>query len=99
MIKNEKWRTATIAEIFVKQGYLNYSKIIYESLLKKEPNNIRLKKGYDKLLDKIGNYDLALSRSSQPSKELIFLFNKWINLILKSKKLNELDGFRKKYKS
>jgi len=98
MIKNEKWRTATIAEILAKQGYLNYSKITYESLLKKEPNNVRLKEGYDKLLDKIESYNLALSRSSEPSKELIFLFSEWINLILKSKKLKELDKVIKKSK-
>ena len=97
MIKNKKRHTATIAEIFSEQGYLNYSQIIYRNLLKKEPDNLRLKEGYKKLTDKIERR-IDLSDSAEPSKELIFLFSEWINLILTSKKLKELDKFGKKYK-
>ena len=99
MINNKKWHTATVAEIFAKQGYLNYSQKIYENLLKKTPNNVRLKKGYTQLLNEIEMKRQTLSNISEPSKELIFFFSEWINLILKSKKLNELERFRKRYNS
>ncbi len=98
MINKEQWRTATIADIFAEQGYLNYSETIYKSLLKKEPNNIRFKKGYEKLLDKIKSCDSALSCGAELSKEIVSLFREWVNLVLKSKKLKELNKFKSNYK-
>ncbi|MBW1615531.1 MAG: hypothetical protein JRJ49_03160 [Deltaproteobacteria bacterium] len=99
MINKEQWRTATIADIFAEQGYLNYSETIYKNLLKKEPNNIRFKKGYEKLLDKIKSYNSDFSGSPEPSKEIVSLFRDWVTLVLKSKKLKELNKFKSSYKT
>ena len=92
MINNENWHTVTLLEICEKQGYINHAKRIYENLLKKDPNNIRLKKAYDKF-EKHSIKGLY----NNPSKELGLLFSEWIELMLKSKRLKDLNLLKEKY--
>ncbi len=91
MIKNENLFTATMAETFAEQGYVEYAKRIYKILLKKEPDNERIKKAYLKLVDQTKN------SYSSPSEESILLFEEWLDLMLKVKLKNSLSKLKKEY--
>jgi predicted Zn-dependent protease len=48
-VEDNRWYTVTMAEIYAAQGNLDMAKKIYNGLLEREPENIKAKKGLEKL--------------------------------------------------
>lgn len=49
--EDNRWYTATMAEIYASQGNIEMAKKIYNGLLQKEPENARAKEGLDRLIN------------------------------------------------
>jgi hypothetical protein len=77
-----RYYTATMAELYAKQGYLRKAAQIYRHLIEKEPECEDLRGALAKIVQKIDG------EPKPARKELGLLIREWAELINQHKKLN-----------
>ncbi|MFC1814984.1 hypothetical protein ACFL0M_03365, partial [Thermodesulfobacteriota bacterium] len=81
--------TVTMAKVFADQGYFEKAAEIYRYLLKKEPERLDL-------IETLADVEKKLSEKPKKSiTDLLPLFDKWIDLLLK---YNNLQKLKKLYR-
>ncbi|MBN1930007.1 MAG: hypothetical protein JW786_00160 [Desulfobacterales bacterium] len=80
--------TATLAKVYAKQGYLEKAAQIYKSLLEREPKR-------PDLIEALSEIEKEnLKKSKMNAKNLVPIFSKWIELILRYNKLQNLKKLK-----
>ena len=85
MIKNDIFYTRTMAKVYIDQGNLLKAAEIYRYLLESEPERRDLK---DAL------FEIERKLNEKSPDDLIKLFNRWMDLLLKYHNVQKLKGFR-----
>ena len=85
MTQNDIFYTRTMAKVYADQGNLLKAAEIYRYLLKSEPEQIDLK-------DALAEIERRLNKKSP--EDLIRLFNRWIDLLLKYHNVQQLMKLR-----
>lgn len=85
MIKNDVFYTRTMAKVYADQGNLLKAAEIYRYLLECEPERRDLKDALSEIEGKL---------NEKPPDDLIKLFNRWMDLLLKYHNVQKLMRFR-----
>jgi len=85
LIKNDVFYTRTMAKVYIDQGNLLKAAEIYRYLLESEPERRDLK-------DALSEVERKLNEKSPD--DLIKLFNRWMDLLLKYNNVQKLMRFR-----
>jgi len=85
LIKNDVFYTRTMAKVYIDQGNLLKAAEIYRYLLESEPERRDLK-------DALSEIERKLNEKSPD--DLIKLFNRWMDLLLKYHNVRKLMRFR-----
>ena len=85
MIKNDVFYTRTMAKVYIDQGNLLKAAEIYRYLLESEPERRDLK---DAL------FEIERKLNEKSPDDLIKLFNRWMDLLLKYHNVQKLMRFR-----
>jgi len=85
LIKNDVFYTRTMAKVYIDQGNLLKAAEIYRYLLESEPERRDLK-------DALSEIERKLNEKSPD--DLIKLFNRWMDLLLKYNNVQKLMRFR-----
>lgn len=85
MTKDDVFYTRTMAKVYADQGNLLKAAEIYRYLLKCEPER-------RDLMDALSGIERKLNKTSP--EDLIKLFNRWIDLLLKYHNVQKLMQFR-----
>jgi len=86
---DSEFYTATLAKVYAQQGHLGQAAEIYRFLLAREPERRELAEALSKIeaeIDAVGHKTAA---------DLVPLFQKWIRLLLKYRRLNQLKTYRR----
>ncbi len=90
MADDSDFYTATMAKVYVEQGYLEKATEIYRHLLEHEPDRQDLIEALSEIEKKV------FEKKKKNKKMLVVLFDKWIDLLLKYNKLQKLKKFQNK---
>ena len=85
MSRDDLFYTRTMAKVYIDQGNLLKAAEIYRYLLASEPERLDLK-------DELSEIEKKLNEESPD--DLIKLFNRWIDLLLKYRNVQKLVKFR-----
>ena len=90
MADDSDFYTATMAKVYAEQGYLEKATKIYRYLLKHEPDR-------QDLIDALSEVEKKVFEKREKSgEELVVLFDKWIDLLLRYNRLQKLKKFQSK---
>ena len=82
--------TATMAQLYAKQGHLNKSAAIYRHLLAQEP-------GRQDIRDALAEVDAKrLNNVDKNEAEIVLLVEKWIDLVLAANRLKTMKEILRK---
>ena len=91
MEKEHRHGTATLARLFAAQGHWDKAADIYRSLLQHEPDR-------EDLAQALSAAEKQLAASGQESgSDLVPLFRRWIDLLLKYDRLCKLKRLRSRF--
>ena len=88
-MKDTEFYTATMGRVYAQQGHFEKAVEVYRYLLEREPNR---KDIADALAEIEGNIDQG---GAKTDSDLVPLFRKWLQLILKYNRLQRLKKYRR----
>ena len=89
MENHEQICTATMARLYVDQGYLREAAGIYRSLLERNPESAEIRQALASVEERITEKAAWEAKGSRPDN-LDLLFRKWIDLLFLSRKIEKL---------
>jgi pentatricopeptide repeat protein len=87
-MKDTEFYTATMAEVYARQGHFEKAVEIYRYLLEREPNRKDIIEALAEIEEKIG------TKGAKKDRDLVPLFRKWLQLILEYNRLQKLKKFQ-----